>query len=101
MKGNINSPEFSYKKIIFKTLTNLLVKVAVSPIQFLAGSLGLSSDKLENLPFEATQNDFTPEQLTKINLLAEMLKSKTRNDSGNGAIRKPPAKQGHPIPILC
>ncbi len=76
VKGNINSPEFSYKKIIFKTLTNLLVKVAVSPIQFLAGSLGLSSDKLENLPFEATQNDFTPEQLTKINLLAEMLKAK-------------------------
>lgn len=76
VKGKINSPEFSYKKIIFKTLTNLLVKVAVSPIQFLAGSLGFSSDKLETLPFEATQNDFTPEQLTQINQLAEMLKLK-------------------------
>lgn len=76
VKGNINSPEFSYKKIIFKTLTNLLVKVAVSPINFLAGSLGFSPDKLKDLPFEVTQNDFTPEQLTKINQLAEMLKAK-------------------------
>ncbi|MEG0795420.1 MAG: DUF748 domain-containing protein [Odoribacter sp.] len=76
IKGNITSPEFSYKKIIFKTLTNLLVKVAVSPVNFLANSLGLSPDKLKNIPFEAIQNDFTPEQLTQINQLAEIIKAK-------------------------
>ena len=76
VQGNINSPEFSYKKIIFKTLTNLLVKVAVSPVSFLANSLGFSPDKLKNLPFEATQNDFTPDQLTQINQLAEIIKMK-------------------------
>lgn len=76
VQGNINSPEFSYKKIIFKTLTNLLVKVAVSPVSFLANSLGFSPDKLKNLPFEAIQNDFTPDQLTQINQLAEIIKMK-------------------------
>lgn len=76
VKGDINSPEFSYRKIIFKTLTNLLVKVAVSPVNFLANSLGFSSDKLKNLPFEAVQNDFTPEQLIQINQLAEIIKAK-------------------------
>lgn len=76
VQGDINSPEFSYKKIIFKTLTNLLVKVAVSPVSFLANSLGFSSDKLKNLPFEAVQNDFTPEQLTQINQLSEIIKAK-------------------------
>lgn len=74
--GNINSPEFSYRKIIFRTLTNLLVKVAVSPINFLASSLGFSPDQLKNLPFEATQNDFTPDQLTQINQIAEIIKAK-------------------------
>ena len=76
VKGDINSPEFSYRKIIFKTLTNLLVKVAVSPVNFLANSLGFSPEKLKNLPFEAVQNDFTPEQLTQINQLAEIIKAK-------------------------
>lgn len=76
VQGNINSPEFSYKKIIFKTLTNLLIKVAVSPVNFLANSLGFSPDKLKNIPFEATQNDFTPEQLTQITQLSEIIKAK-------------------------
>lgn len=76
VRGNIDSPEFSYRKIIFKTLTNLLVKVAVSPVSFLANSLGLSPDALKNLPFEATQSDFTPEQFAQINQFAEMIKMK-------------------------
>lgn len=76
VQGDITSPQFSYKKIIFKTLTNLLVKVAVSPVNFLANSLGLSGDKLKGIPFEAVQNDFTPEQLTLINQLSEMIKTK-------------------------
>lgn len=76
VQGNINSPEFSYRKLIFKTLTNLLVKVAVSPVSFLANSLGFSPDALKNLPFEATQSDFTPDQLTRINQLAEIIKTK-------------------------
>jgi len=76
VQGNINSPEFSYRKIIFKTLTNLLVKVAVSPVTFLANSLGFSPDKLRDLPFEAVQNDFTPEQITRINQLAEIIQTK-------------------------
>lgn len=76
VQGDINSPEFSYKKIIFKTLTNLLVKVAVSPVSFLANSLGFSPDKLKSIPFEAAQNDFSPEQLTQINQLAEIIKAK-------------------------
>lgn len=52
------------------------MKVAVSPVNFLANSLGFSPEKLKNLPFEAVQNDFTPEQLTQINQLAEIIKAK-------------------------
>ena len=40
VKSNIKSPPFFYKKIIFKPLTNLLVKEAVSPFNFLINFLG-------------------------------------------------------------
>lgn len=76
VKGDINSPSFSYKKIIIKTLSNLLIKVAVSPFSFLANSLGLSNQDLKDIPFEVYQSDFTPEQFDRINQLATVLKAK-------------------------
>ena len=76
VSGNISSPEFSYRKLIFKTLTNLLIKVAVSPVSFLANSLGFSPDKLSSIPLIATQWDFTSEQYSTFNALTELLKAK-------------------------
>lgn len=76
VKGNTGSPSFSYKKIVIKTLTNLLVKVAVSPFSFLANSLGLTSHDLKNIPFDIHRADFTPEQFSRINQLATVMKAK-------------------------
>ena len=76
VSGNISSPEFSYRKLIFKTLTNLLIKVAVSPVSFLANSLGFSPDKLSSIPLTATQWDFTSEQYSTFNALTELIKAK-------------------------
>lgn len=76
VKGNIDSPSFSYKKIIIRTLTNLLLKVAVSPFSFLAHSLGLSDQELKDIPFEVYRGDFTPEQFDRINQLATVLRAK-------------------------
>lgn len=76
VKGNITSPEFSYRKLIFKTLTNLLVKIAVSPITFMANSMGLSPDKLQAIPLDPSQWDFTSEQFSTLNDLAAIVKDK-------------------------
>lgn len=76
VKGNLDSPEFSYKKIIFKTIVNLMVKVAVSPIRFLASSMGLNPDRMESLPINALQTDITAEQYSQMNDLAEIYKNK-------------------------
>lgn len=73
VSGNIHSPEFSYKKIIFKTLGNLLVKVTVSPFTYIADALGLSSDKLAKVPVDPTSGDLSTEQtdlLTQISAQA-------------------------------
>ena len=75
IKGNINSPEFSYTKLIFKTLGNLLVKVALSPINFVANGLGLSQDELSRVDFSLFQRDLTSEQYEKLSRLADVVKS--------------------------
>ena len=75
IKGDINSPEFSYRKIIFKTLGNLLIKVALSPMNFVANSLGLSKDELSYVDINLFQRDFTSEQYEKFSRLADVLKS--------------------------
>ncbi len=45
VKGRIDDPEFSYRKIVFKALGNVLLKVATAPFSFLkgGGDKGVSS----------------------------------------------------------
>lgn len=76
VKGDLNNPEFSYKKIIFKTIGNLIVKVAVSPIRFLANSFGLNPDQMESIAIEPLQKEITAEQYSLMNDLAEIYKKK-------------------------
>lgn len=75
IKGNIDSPEFSYTKLIFKTLGNLLVKVALSPLNFVANTLGLSQDELSHVDFSLFQRDLTSEQYEKLSRLADVVKA--------------------------
>ena len=76
VKGNIKDPQFSYKKIIFKTIVNLMVKVALSPFKFLASSLGMNPDKMESIGIEPLQTEFTAEQYNQINNIASIYKKK-------------------------
>lgn len=57
VKGNIRDPEFSYGKIIWQTVMNLMVKVALSPAKFLFGS-----STPGDFPFDVAAEDFTSEQ---------------------------------------
>ena len=70
--GNIDSPEFSYMKIVWKTLGNLIVKVATSPFRAVSKALGISGD-LEFITFNPQQVHFTSEQYSTFNKIAEVL----------------------------
>lgn len=74
--GKVNSPKFSYWHIAFKTLGNLLVKVALSPMSFIAQQLGIASDGLDKMDIDAQQRDFTTEQYTTLKTLADIIKQK-------------------------
>ena len=70
--GNIDSPEFSYMKIVWKTLGNLMVKVATSPFRAVSKALGLSGD-MDYIAFDPLQAHFNSEQYNTFNKIAEVL----------------------------
>ncbi len=76
IEGNVNSPEFSYKRLIIKTLCNLLVKLAVSPMRALASGLGMNPDELSSMPIAASQPGLSSGDYAKLDKLAGVQQSK-------------------------
>ncbi len=75
VKGNVDSPEFNYMKLVWKTLGNLLVKVATSPVRALGNALGMSSDNLDFMAIDPHQRGFTSENYHTLADLATLAKS--------------------------
>ena len=62
ISGNVDSPEFNYMKLVWKTLGNLLVKVATSPARALGNALGMNGENLEFMAVDPHQFSLTSEQ---------------------------------------
>ncbi len=78
IKGNIDHPEFNYMKLVWKTLGQLLVKVATSPARALGNALGLNSNDLEFIEIQPSQRNLTSEQYHVLSDLATVAKSDPR-----------------------
>ena len=76
VKGNIDSPEFSYMKIVWKTLGNLVVKVATSPFRAVAKTMGKDGE-LDFITFNPLQTHFNSEQYSTLNKIADVLQYDT------------------------
>ena len=81
VKGNLKDPEFSYLKIVWNTITKLLVKVALSPIKIVgnvantgASAVGLNLGKDDEVVVDAASTTFTSEQYDKARKMTEALK---------------------------
>lgn len=70
--GNLDDPKFSYWKAVWKTVGNLLVKVATSPISKIGDVLGISGDELQFIKIDPLQTEFTSEQMDKMNQLSKI-----------------------------
>jgi len=51
VSGDINSPAFSYRKIIFKTLGILIVKVVAAPFDFIVKAIGGEPDIFDDIEY--------------------------------------------------
>lgn len=73
--GNIDSPEFNYMKLVWKTLGNLIVKVATSPARALGNLFnGDEDDDHLFMAFDPSEKDFSSEQFYQIDKLADLAK---------------------------
>lgn len=76
VKGNVASPEFSFRKAFWKTLANLIVKIAASPIDFIGDALaGNGTFKAMVFPPRDTIM-LNMEQMHQIQEIATCLKEK-------------------------
>lgn len=75
IKGNVDSPEFSYMKLVWKTLGNLLVKVATSPVRALGNALGFGNDDLDFMAIDPQQRGLSSENYHLLGDLATIAKS--------------------------
>ena len=80
VKGNVKDPEFSYLKIVWDTVTKLLIKVALSPIKIVgnvantgASAVGLNLGKDDEILIDVSSNTFTSEQFAKASKMTEAL----------------------------
>ena len=80
VKGNMKDPEFSVLKIIWKTVMNLIIKVAVSPLKVVgnvattgAGMVGLDLGNNDEILIDVKSATFTSEQYAKASKMTEVL----------------------------
>ena len=80
VKGNVKDPEFSYLKIVWDTVTKLLIKVALSPIKIVgnvantgASAVGLNLGKDDEILIDVSSGTFTSEQFAKASKMTEAL----------------------------
>lgn len=76
VEGRTDDPQFSYRKIIFKALINVIVKVAVSPIRFLSSSLGMDPSEVEKMPVKFKQRHLEPDELATLDKIAQVYTKK-------------------------
>lgn len=75
VSGNVDSPEFNYMKLVWKTLGNLIVKVATSPARALGSIFGMGGDELEFITVDPAQQGLTSEQYHTLGQLASIMQS--------------------------
>jgi hypothetical protein len=77
VKGDLNSPEFSYGALIWKAITNLLVKIVTSPFRVLGALLpGGGEENLNIVAFEPGRPDVSPPEKEKLAKLAGLLQKR-------------------------
>ncbi len=76
LMGDIDSPEFSYGKIISKAIASSLAKAVLSPAKYLSDVLGSGAPKSEYIEIDPTLSDFDSKQYAIINQIGDLLKAK-------------------------
>ena len=73
VSGSLDDPQFSYGKIIWKAVVNVLTKLVTAPFRALGKLLGVSSEKMEAVTFDPGSNKLLPPEQEKLKTLSQAM----------------------------
>jgi hypothetical protein len=73
VSGSLDDPQFSYGRIIWKAIGNILTKIVTAPFRALASLFGGSGEKLEKIAFDAGEQSLTPPEKEKFKQISQIL----------------------------
>ncbi|MEW6119802.1 MAG: DUF748 domain-containing protein [Pseudomonadota bacterium] len=73
VSGSLDDPQFSYGRIIWKAIVNVLTKLVTAPFRALGKLLGVSSEKLEAVDFDPGSSTLLPPEQEKLKTLSDAL----------------------------
>jgi hypothetical protein len=80
VRGNVDSPQFSYGHLIWQAIVTVVTKVATAPFRALAGLFGgeAAAERLQTIAFEPGSDVVQPPEREKLQRVAEVLGKRTR-----------------------
>ncbi|MFA6629409.1 MAG: DUF748 domain-containing protein [Sulfuricurvum sp.] len=78
IEGDVNNPDFKYGKVVWQVISNLFTKAVTSPFRLLGSLMGIESDKLSSIDFEAGSAVLLPPQIEKLDQLTTMLSKRPK-----------------------
>ncbi len=76
VEGNPSDPNFSVGKLIWKAISNLIIKAAASPFNALGNLVGTRPEELENIPMPYAQDSLAVDQKETLDKIAHILSKK-------------------------
>ncbi len=71
--GSLDDPQFSYGKIVWKAIVNVLQKIVTAPFRALGKLLGISAEQLEAVAFDPGSARLAPPEQEKLKAVAGAL----------------------------
>jgi len=76
VRGNVDSPKFSYGHVIRQAIVNLITKIVTAPFRALGGLLGDKGEQMDTIAFDPGSDRLLPPELKKIKTVVEALKKR-------------------------
>lgn len=76
ISGSLDDPQFSYGKVIWKAVVNVLTKVVTAPFRMLGKLFGGGGEQMEAILFAPGESNIAPEELEKLHALAAGLEKR-------------------------
>lgn len=76
VSGNLDDPEYKYRKALLSIVSNILVKAATAPYNLLASAFKAKEEEFKELPFDYMQEGLNSKQQAQLDKILAALKEK-------------------------